>query len=164
EEVAPAHARITLETEGATDWAGFIRHDLRDPARVLVDPAKPTCLLLVAALHFLGPDDAPGELVEQYREELAPGSWLAISHITMDETAPEDMPGALGVAEAYRSSSNPFWTRPKSQIAEFFGGWPMVEPGLVLSAGETRRASGRSSKPTTLTSSGTRSPRSFNAW
>src|SRR5438067_9489970 len=25
EEVAAAHARITLETEGATDWAGFIQ-------------------------------------------------------------------------------------------------------------------------------------------
>src|SRR5436309_11683831 len=38
EEVAAAHARITLETEGVRGWAGFVQADLRDPKGVLADP------------------------------------------------------------------------------------------------------------------------------
>lgn len=139
EEVAAAHARLTLEREGVTDWAGFVLCDLRDMDSVLeapdskrlLDTEKPICLLLVSALHFLGPDDAPGELVEEYRDKLAPGSWLTISHITLDDAPIESTGEARKVADAYKNTSNPLWVRTRDEVEEFFGGWPLVEPGLV---------------------------------
>jgi O-methyltransferase involved in polyketide biosynthesis len=139
EEVAAAHARITLEQQDVTDWASFVQCDLRDPAGVLdnpdakrlLDPDQPTCLLLVAALHFLGPDDAPGALVDQYRNRLMPGSWLAISHATIDDAPTENTGEARKAADSYKTTNNPLWLRTRDEVEEFFGGWPLVEPGLV---------------------------------
>ncbi|TVT35721.1 hypothetical protein FNH05_25980 [Amycolatopsis rhizosphaerae] len=139
EEVAAAHARITLDQQEVTDWVSFVQGDLREPERILsdpetkrlIDPTRPVCVLLVAALHFLGPDDAPVDLVARYREKFVPGSWLAISHVTMDDIPTEEVSGALKVVEAYKSTSNPYWVRTRDEVGEFFGDWRFVEPGLV---------------------------------
>lgn len=139
EEVAAAHAHVMLEQQGVTDWVRFVQADLRDAKRVLkhpdtkalLDSTQPVCLLLVAALHFLGPGDAPDRIVAQYREKLAPGSWLALSHVTIDDAQNEVVTDALKVTDAYKSTSNPFWVRTHDEIKEFFGDWRMIEPGLV---------------------------------
>jgi SAM-dependent methyltransferase len=139
EEVAAAHARIMLDDQGVTDWVGFVQSDLRDVGGVLkaretkqlLDFSRPVCLLLVSVLHFLGPGDKPAELVARYQQKLAPGSRLAISHVTVDEAPAEDLPEALNVVEAYKSTSNPYWLRTREEIGELFNDWPLIEPGLV---------------------------------
>ncbi|TVT52613.1 hypothetical protein FNH05_12750 [Amycolatopsis rhizosphaerae] len=139
EPVAAAHGTLLLERDGATDWAGLVQADLRDTGAVLrhettrrlIDFSQPVCVLMIAVLHFIGGDDHPEEIVERYRRKLAPGSWLAISHITSEGAPEEDAAAVRRFADAYRNTSNPLWVREKADIAQWFGDWPLVEPGLV---------------------------------
>jgi O-methyltransferase involved in polyketide biosynthesis len=138
EPVAAAHSTVILERDEATGWAGLVQRDLRDPYAILEDPRtlelielnRPVCLLLISVLHFIGPDDHPGRLLETYRENLAPRSWLAMSHIA-SEGAPEE--GAAQVrrfVDAYKNTSNPGWLRTRDEIAPWFGDWTLIEPGM----------------------------------
>lgn len=112
-----------------------INADLRDPAAVLrhpevrrlIDLDQPVGLLMVTVLHFV-PDDAdPLGLVARFAESLAPGSYLAISHATHD-SSPE---AAAEVVDLYRSSASSAHTRSHEEIARFFTGFELVDPGLV---------------------------------
>jgi hypothetical protein len=78
--------------------AGQYRHaavwgDLRDPAAVLGNPQvrevlnfeQPVGLLLLGVLHFVPDDHTARDAVGAYVRALAPGSYVAISHLTSDE-------------------------------------------------------------------------------
>jgi SAM-dependent methyltransferase len=142
EPVAAAHGTVLLERENATEWAGFVQADLRDVNAVLghettkrfIDFSQPVCLLMVAVLHFFGDEDLPGDTVARYQRKLAPGSWLALSHITDEETSPEEAEAVQGLAEFYRKTPNPMWLRNRAVIETWLGDWPLLEPGLVLGA------------------------------
>ncbi|MEU4669086.1 SAM-dependent methyltransferase [Amycolatopsis sp. NPDC023774] len=139
EPVAVAHATLILEEEAATDWAGILQADLRDPKAVLrspttrefIDFSRPVCLLMMAVLHFVGPDDDPEGLVKAYRDALAPGSWLSISQMSEGDGDGPALEGLRWFVEQYRKTSNPLWMRDRDDILPFFGGWPLLEPGIV---------------------------------
>ncbi|MFI5605953.1 SAM-dependent methyltransferase [Amycolatopsis sp. NPDC051903] len=139
EPVAVAHATLILEEGAATDWAGILQADLRDPRSVLrapttreyIDFSRPVCLLMMAVLHFVGPDDDPEGLVKAYRDSLAPGSWLAISQMSEGDGSGPALEGLRWFVEQYRKTSNPVWMRDRDEIVPFFGGWPLLEPGIV---------------------------------
>jgi O-methyltransferase involved in polyketide biosynthesis len=139
EPVAVAHATLILEEDGATDWATILQEDLREPGRIfgnqsltsLIDLDQPVCLLLIAVLHFIGGDDNPDELLAGYRRKLAPGSWIAITHIASDEASEEDQIAVGKFADAYRDTSNPLWVRDKAEIETWFGDWDLVDPGIT---------------------------------
>ncbi|MBB4686519.1 SAM-dependent methyltransferase [Amycolatopsis jiangsuensis] len=138
EPVAVAHATLILEDEAATDWAGIVQADVRDAKAVLrhprtlelIDFDQPVCLMMMAVLHFVGPDDGPDELVAAYRDALAPGSWLAISQMTEGEGSGPALEGLRWFVEQYRKTSNPVWLRERDEVVPFFGGWPLLEPGI----------------------------------
>jgi SAM-dependent methyltransferase len=126
-----AHARVLLasDPQGA---CGYLEADLRGPARILreaartLDFSQPAAVLLIAVLHFI-PDD-PAGLVKVLAGALAPGSFIAISHLTAD-FAPEQV--TSGVA-AYNSLVPAGITcRTHAQITALFGGLPLVAPGVV---------------------------------
>lgn len=135
EPVAVAHSTVLLERDEATDWAAMVQADIRDTRQVLTHPTtnrlidfeQPVCLLMVAVLHFVGDDERPAELVARYRDQLTPGSWLAISHVTSDNLDVDDK----AAADTYQQTSNPMWPRPSAEVRSWFGDWPMLEPGLV---------------------------------
>ena len=110
--------------------------DLRQPdhlfampvIRTLIDTSEPVAVLLVAVLHFLPDDDDPWALVDRIKRKLAPGSYVVISHVTSDEIPNE---AARQAAEVYRNASAPGVARSRDDIARFFSGLDMVEPGLV---------------------------------
>jgi SAM-dependent methyltransferase len=110
--------------------------DLRDPdflftlplAHPLLDTSQPMGVLLVAVLHFLSDSDDPWALVERIKRKLAPGSYLVISHVTGDEMPAES---ARAAAEVYQGASAPGVSRSREEIARFFTGLDLVEPGLV---------------------------------
>ncbi|MFF4592686.1 SAM-dependent methyltransferase [Amycolatopsis sp. NPDC001319] len=139
EPVAVAHATLILEEEAATDWAGILQADMRDPNAVLrspitrefIDFSRPVCLLMMAVLHFVGPDDDPEGLVKAYRDALAPGSWLSISQMSEGDGDGPALEGLRWFVEQYRKTSNPVWMRDRDDIVPFFGGWPLLEPGIV---------------------------------
>jgi O-methyltransferase involved in polyketide biosynthesis len=139
EPVATAHATVILEREDATDWAAIVQQDMRSPEAVfndevtegLIDLRQPVCLLMIAVLHFVGGDDRPDELLKSYRERLAPGSWLALTHATAEDVPEPAASAARRVAQAYKDTSNPMWLRDRAELEPWFGDWPMVEPGLT---------------------------------
>ncbi|HEY2059560.1 MAG TPA: SAM-dependent methyltransferase [Amycolatopsis sp.] len=140
EAVAAAHSTLILEREDATDWAGLAQRDIRDPAAVfadeatqrLIDWSEPVCLLMITVLHFIGPDDDPDGLMATYHAKLAPGSWLAVTHGTCtDDAPPERAAEVRRFVDAYRDTSNPAYLRSAEEILPWFGGWPLLEPGLT---------------------------------
>ncbi|MFI5605952.1 SAM-dependent methyltransferase [Amycolatopsis sp. NPDC051903] len=139
EPVAAAHSRLILEREGADEWAGLVQRDIRDPKALfadettqrLVDWSEPVCLLMITVLHFIGPDDDPDGLMATYRSKLAPGSWLAVTHGTCrDDAPPERAAEVKAFIEAYKDTSNPAYLRSDAEILPWFGGWPLLEPGM----------------------------------
>jgi hypothetical protein len=116
--------------------AAVIRADVRDPtpilahptARRLLDPGRPLAILLVALLHFVTDDAEAERLVGTLREALPPGGFLALSHGTHEGAPPE----AIARAERlYAGTSNPAKARSRAEVARFFAGLELVEPGLV---------------------------------
>ncbi len=124
------------EEEGARTVA-VIEADLRDPASILdhpttrhlLDRRRPLGLLLVAVLHFIPDDDAARRAVRAFREALAPGSYVVISHATLDGLPADTIARFEAI---YRRSTNPTIARPRARIEALFEGLDVVEPGIVL--------------------------------
>jgi O-methyltransferase involved in polyketide biosynthesis len=138
--VAAAHTTLLLERQEVTDWVGFAGADLRQPMDVVESPVvrrllnfrEPVCLLMVAVLHFMRDADQPGDLVAAYRRRLAPGSLLAISHTTVPTDTDDEVTETAGrIVTAYQDTSLALRLRERAEIEPWFGGWPLVEPGLV---------------------------------
>jgi hypothetical protein len=131
--IVHVHANALLTGSGTT---GIVLADLRDPAAILAHPAllelidftKPVALLLVAILHFIRDEEDPAGIVAMLRDSLPAGSYLALSHGTLDFHPPGDADQA---AAGYKSATAPLVLRGREQVAAFFDGFDLVEPGLV---------------------------------
>jgi S-adenosyl methyltransferase len=131
------HAEALL---GGSLTAAVVRADLRQPWDVLARPtvrslinlAQPVVILLVAVLHFTEDHEDPWAVVNCYKDLMAPGSYLVISHVTADHISPTAARQAQAV---YAGASAPGVARSREQIAGFFGGLEMVSPGLVNVSG-----------------------------
>ncbi|MFI9611695.1 SAM-dependent methyltransferase [Streptomyces sp. NPDC052023] len=133
--VAVAHSQAVLE---GNDDARVVAADLRKPQDILSSPeveqlldlTRPVALLLVAVLHFVEDADDPYGAVAQLSDALAPGSMLVLTHASYEgiPLAPERAGGAVDV---YKDLRNPLIMRSREEIARFFEGYDMVEPGLV---------------------------------
>ena len=117
------------------DNAATIRADLRNPAGIInhpdltgfIDWDQPVALLLVAVLHFLTDDDHPAAILRLFREVLAPGSHLVVTHAHHE--GDDDV--VHEVVRIYRSANVPLVLRTREQIAGLFDGFALLEPGLV---------------------------------
>jgi len=77
-----------------------LRADLREPDQVLGDPrvrdlfdfGQPVGVMLMCVLHCLWDREDPWGVVGQFRDAVAPGSYLALSHMT-GEAHPEAADG-----------------------------------------------------------------------
>ena len=128
-----SHARALL-TSDPRGCCAYVEADLRDPAVILrearrtLDFTRPVAVLLVAVLHFIPDAEDPAGIVEELAEALAPGSCIAISHLTAD-FAPEQV--SCGVA-AYNSLVPAGITaRSHTQVTALFGRLSLVPPGVV---------------------------------
>jgi SAM-dependent methyltransferase len=128
-----AHARALLASrpEGR---CGYVQADLRDPELIVreaartLDFARPAAVILAAVAHFIPDADDPAGIVAVLAAALAPGSFLAISHLTAD-FAPG--PVAAGV-DAYNALVPAGITaRSHAQVTALFGGLALVAPGVV---------------------------------
>ncbi len=101
--------------------------DDKDTTRLL-DFAEPVAALYLSFLHFI-PDDAnPWGMVRRMMSRLAPGSYLAISHVVSDDA--ELRQNITGLA-AEMSKGRFGRIRKKQEVRAFFEGLDVVEPGLV---------------------------------
>jgi hypothetical protein len=128
-----AHARALLAGNASAD---IIAADLRHPAAILGDPAtralidfsQPAALLMVAVLHFIPDSDHPWQRVAELTAALAPGSYLVIGQGTC-----ADKPAtATAFEKIYNTrSATSIHMRSRDQIARFFAGLDLVDPGLT---------------------------------
>jgi hypothetical protein len=88
-------------------------------------------VLLVALLHFVADDEAAYAAVDQIRDALAPGSYLVLTHVT-DESQRFNADDVRNVEDAYRQrAATTGRLRSQKEIARYFDGWELVEPGLT---------------------------------
>lgn len=131
--IAIAHAKMILE---GNDTAAAIEGDARDPqyilnhpdTRRLLDFREPAGMLCISVLPFIHDDDQVFDLLRQFYEPLAPGSYVCLSH-SSEEYASDEL---RRVVELYKQSSDPGSLRPTATITAFFDGLELVEPGMTL--------------------------------
>ncbi|PWJ09495.1 S-adenosyl methyltransferase [Streptomyces sp. NWU49] len=124
-----AHALLKSTPEGRT---AYLDADLYDPEAVLraaaetLDLSRPVALMILNTLgHVADYEEARG-LVRRLMAGLPPGSHLVIS----DSTATSE--GMVAASKAYNSSGAvPYHVRGVEEIAGFFEGLELVEPGVV---------------------------------
>ena len=130
--VAVAHSSAILAGDERT---AVVHADLREPETFLEDPTvralldldQPIAVLMVAVLHFVGDKDDPFGAVARVRDRLAPGSHLVMSHASA-EGRPE---AAASHRKLYSRTPTPMTMRCRDEIAQFFDGFDLVDPGLV---------------------------------
>jgi hypothetical protein len=121
------------------DRVAMVHADLRKPATVLrhpdvlalLDLTQPIAVVCASVLHFVADEDGPHRIIAEYRDHMAPGSYLAISHgaTATAEEDPDDVVG--GVTSVYRQASAQLHVRSLAGIQRFFDGFDLIEPGLV---------------------------------
>jgi len=127
--------------EGAVYYADA---DLRDVAAVLaaasttLDLSRPVALIMLGILGHVDDYGAARSITSQLMDELAPGSYLVIA-----DGAALDTAGAASVASAQRrydasarprygaSAPAPYRLRRPAELASFFDGLDLTEPGVV---------------------------------
>jgi hypothetical protein len=125
------HARALL---GDTSRTQFVHADTRDTAGILtsahgfLDLSRPVGLLLVSILPFIPDEDDPAGVVSALVGRLAPGSLVAVSHIT-DEGM--DQAVLAQIEASYAGAAATPALRSREAIAAFLGGLDLVDPGLV---------------------------------
>jgi hypothetical protein len=98
-----------------------------EDVRQLIDFTQPVGVLLIAMTHFL--QDAEREpVMSVLRDTLVPGSYLASTHVTVDNHSHE---AVEGVEAVYRKTPTPIYFRRHDEILRFFDGFDLVPPGLV---------------------------------
>jgi hypothetical protein len=127
------HARALL-TSTDQGTCGYVDADLREPQTIVAQAAQtldftqPVAILLLAVVHFVADADDPAGQVAALASALAPGSYVAISHLTGD-FAPEQVAAATA---AYNTQVPvPVTARTHAQVTGLFGGLPLLAPGVV---------------------------------
>jgi len=129
--LAHVRALLTSTPQGSCD---YIDADLRDTTAILdqaahtLDLTRPVAVLLLAVLHFIPDPAEAAAIIGTLAAALAPGSCVAISHLTAD-FAPE--PVFCGVAAYNTLVPTPLTPRTHAQISALFGGLPLIPPGVV---------------------------------
>ncbi|MCI2421777.1 SAM-dependent methyltransferase [Saccharopolyspora sp. K220] len=132
EPVAVTHGELVL---AGNPNAAIVRADLRDTEEVLTADAtrrlldfdRPVAVLMFAVLHHISDRDDPAGTLRSYLAALAPGSFLALTHLTADH-APEAM---RAVTELLLDSQHPGTPRSKAYLESLLDGLELLEPGVV---------------------------------
>jgi hypothetical protein len=135
EHVAVEHSQALLTDN---DNAVMVHADITKPGLVLNDPAttrmldftQPVGLLAITIGHYVLDEHDPAGVFASYRDVLAPGSYLALTHLTDDFTQVNG--GEL--TEMMKKSQNSVQARPRADVLGLFGDFELLEPGLVTTS------------------------------
>jgi len=129
-----ARALLTSTPQGTTD---YIEADLRDPDKILdgaaatLDFEQPIALMLLGIVNFIVDDTQAHQIVDRLVDAPPSGSYLAMTHPTTEVHGEE-------VTEAMRqwnqSGAAPICARSRQELARFFDGLELLEPGVVSSS------------------------------
>ncbi|MFI9154999.1 SAM-dependent methyltransferase [Streptomyces sp. NPDC053367] len=129
------HARnlLTSTPEGVT---GYLDADVREPETIVaraggtLDFERPVAVMMLGVLNFVPDTDQAREIVRRVMAAVPSGSFLVLTHPTFDA----DLGGEGNVAamEFWNAHATPPITaRPREEVAGFFAGLDLLEPGLV---------------------------------
>jgi SAM-dependent methyltransferase len=129
-----SHGRALLTARPGAQPCTYLQGDIRDPAAILeqagavLDYSRPVAVLLFAVLHFLADADDPAGIIKQLAAALAPGSLIAISHLTADYA-----PQAIADSAAAYNARVPVQVHPRTrdQLTAICGALPIQHPGVV---------------------------------
>jgi len=127
-----ARALLTSSPEGACD---YVEADVHDPKTILqeasrtLDFGQPIALMLLAIVQFILDDAEAVAVVQQLVDAVPSGSYLVVSHAT-NEVNNEAMDAHL--AHWNQHGTPKFTYRSRAQIAGYFDGLEVLEPGVVL--------------------------------
>jgi O-methyltransferase involved in polyketide biosynthesis len=128
--LAHARALLTSTPEGAT---AYIHADLRDPATITAEAAKtldftqPIALILSGILGHVTDTGEARSIVHNLMDALPPGSYLSLNDGT-NVISKEFEQAQQGYNQ---SGALPYILRTPEEIASFFDGLELVEPGVV---------------------------------
>lgn len=133
EHVAVAHSQLILENN---ENAAMVHADIAKPLLVLQDPVtrklldfeRPVGVLAITIGHYILDEHDPIGVFRAYRDAVAPGSYLAITHLT------DDFVEVSNVTESMKKSQNHVVARSRAEVQELFGDFELVEPGLVTTS------------------------------
>ncbi|MFF8961063.1 SAM-dependent methyltransferase [Streptomyces sp. NPDC014894] len=126
-----AEALLRGTSEGRTE---YLQADVREVEKILegaaqiLDFRKPVALSLIALLHFITDEHDPRGIVRRLMEPLAPGSCLVLSHVS-GEFDPRTWER---VVQIYRENGIPSQARSRVELAAFFEGLELLDPGVEL--------------------------------
>jgi hypothetical protein len=134
--VVVSHGKALLAER---DCSIAVQADLRDPVSLLGHPdirahldfGRPVGLILVNVLHWLSDDDHPRQVLAVLRDALAPGSYLVLTHLSTDLLGAPELESVRRAARVFDTASAQLRFRSRTEIARFFDGWHLVEPGLI---------------------------------
>ncbi|MEV6115904.1 SAM-dependent methyltransferase [Streptomyces sp. NPDC052109] len=114
----------------------YVEADVKDPASLLNTPVlsevlnlnEPVALSLNALMHFITDQQDPYGIVSRLLDSLPSGSALALSHCTPDF----DPPTWQKVTDIYTNAGTPVQFRPRADVARFFDGLELLDPGITL--------------------------------
>ncbi|SFB86061.1 SAM-dependent methyltransferase [Streptomyces aidingensis] len=127
--LAHARALLTSTSEGTT---AYLDADLREPEAILgeaaqtLDFSRPVALMLLGVLGHIEDYDEARDIVRRLLAGLPSGSFL----VQCDGT--DTNPAYIAAIEGYRSKGGvPYNLRSPQQIAAFYEGLELLEPGVV---------------------------------
>lgn len=126
-----AHARALLSStpQGATD---YLDADLHDPETILraaaktLDFSKPVALTLMQVSGHIADYDEARSIVHRLLEALPSGSYLAFN-----DSVDTNEANAEATRRYNESGAVPYFLRSPEQLAGFFDGLEVLEPGVV---------------------------------
>lgn len=134
--VVLAHARALLTTSRPA-VTSYVNADVHDPDAILraaartLDFGEPIAVMMLGILNFVLDNAEAKTIVERLLDAVVPGSYLALSHPTVEL-------GGEGNAEAMRfwneHARPPIRARGAEEIRQFLTGLDLVDPGLVSCA------------------------------
>ncbi|MCM2392077.1 SAM-dependent methyltransferase [Streptomyces albipurpureus] len=127
--LAHARALLTGTAEGATD---YLDADLHDPESIIsqaastLDFARPVALTLLQVVGHVADDEQARSVVDRLMAALPSGSYLVFNDSVDTHTV-----NALATRRYNESGATPYFLRSPEQIAAFFDGLELLEPGVV---------------------------------
>jgi hypothetical protein len=131
--VAVSHYQAVLCASGR---ARAIHADATRPQEILSHPAvtavidfnRPVGLLMTYLLQLIPDAEDPARIMVEFREPLAAGSHLVLSHATLETLPSREVER---VAEVFDDLREPVRLRGRDEVAALFEGFELLDPGVV---------------------------------
>jgi hypothetical protein len=128
------HANAILASTDPAGICAYIYGDLHEPTKIVADAAatldfdKPIALLLLGVVHHVTDTDTSYAVVEALVDALPAGSFVVLNHAT---NAVHGATSDAAVAAWNLRGKPPITLRSPDQIARYFDGLTLLEPGVV---------------------------------